>query len=92
MAHSQAHRRCNGKGKSIDRSTPWSEYIWNEQGYWFRTRNRPSGELEYEREYPQDTSEHNSTPRTLNVERDNSEEVSGMCSFEISVHNPMLTF
>jgi hypothetical protein len=81
MAHSRAHQRGNGKGKGIDRSTLWSEFAWDERGYWFSTRYNSSGELEYERAYPKNTSEPESTPRTLDVERENTEDISGMCSF-----------
>jgi hypothetical protein len=54
----------SSKGKDIDRSTPWSEYVWDAQGYWISTRKNPEGEWEYEYSYPE-TPETPETPRTV---------------------------
>jgi hypothetical protein len=36
------------KGKAIDMSTPWSEFFWDDRGYWISSRHGPSGGLEYD--------------------------------------------
>jgi len=40
------------KGKSIDKSTDWSEFIWDDRGYWFSSRLDSSGQPEYDYRYP----------------------------------------
>jgi hypothetical protein len=46
-------------GKSIDRSTAWSEYIWDESGqFWWSSRTGPSGEVEYDYRYPETEETH----------------------------------
>ena len=48
--------KINGKskgrkhGKSIDRSSPWSEYIWDQRGFYYSCRYGPDGQVEYK--YP----------------------------------------
>jgi hypothetical protein len=56
------------KGKDIDRSTEWTEYVWHdEEGYWYATRTGPTGELEYDYQYPQSRASQDQfeTPRSL---------------------------
>jgi hypothetical protein len=38
-------------GKAVDKSSPWSEHVWDEGGYWVSSRHGPSGELEYDYRY-----------------------------------------
>lgn len=42
-----ASRSKSSKGKDVDQSTPWSEYVWDDHGYWMSTRIGPTGEREY---------------------------------------------
>jgi hypothetical protein len=56
------------RGKSIDRSTAWSEFEWNESGrFWWASRLGPSGESEYDYRYPETEQTHQQkqeTPRS----------------------------
>lgn len=47
---SRASRR---KGKRPQYTSPWSEYVWDERGFWYKSRTGPSGELEYQYAYPE---------------------------------------
>jgi hypothetical protein len=49
------------KGKSASKETTWSEWEWNQAGYWEACRTNARGELEWRKETPQQP---NSTPRT----------------------------
>lgn len=42
------------RGKTIDRSTTWSEWIWDARGYHYCYRLDESGEYEYRYSYPND--------------------------------------
>ena len=58
--------RSKGKGKSQDRSTQWSDYQWDNRGFWFSSRLNASGEEEYEYRYPEPpktTEQQQATPR-----------------------------
>jgi hypothetical protein len=55
------------KGKATDRSTDWSEYEWDQRGYWISTRLDKYGEKEYDYRYPevaQTSQEQQNTPRS----------------------------
>jgi hypothetical protein len=56
------------KGKAIDKSSPWSEYAWDDRGYWYSSRYGPTGEVEYDYRYPETTTQtaeqEQATPRT----------------------------
>lgn len=54
------------KGKSVDKSTPWSENKWDdERQKWYATRLDPSGEVECQYYDPEETKESSvATPRT----------------------------
>jgi hypothetical protein len=51
---SSAPRMFTGhrKGKAVDKSSPWTEHVWHEGGYWVSSRYGPSGEFEYDFRYP----------------------------------------
>jgi hypothetical protein len=49
------------KGKSASKETTWSEWEWNQDGYWEACRTNARGEVEWRRDPPQQP---NSTPRT----------------------------
>ena len=55
------------KGKAIDRSSPWSEYDWDDRGFWFCSRYNENGDIEYKYQYAESTEptpeERASTPR-----------------------------
>ncbi len=56
------------KGKSKDLSTPWSEFAWDERGFFFASRYNESGDLEYiyKGENAEPTPEQRaSTPRSI---------------------------
>jgi hypothetical protein len=60
MAH-----QSRSAGKHADLSTDWSEWIWSEKdGYSYCTRYGPTGELEYDYFYPEETNP-DETPRTV---------------------------
>lgn len=40
------------KGKTTDRSTDWSEPVWDERGFYFLSRKNSSGAWEYDYRYP----------------------------------------
>lgn len=41
------------KGKKISPSTPaWSDWVWDDRGYYYRSRYNSSGQLDYEYDYP----------------------------------------
>jgi hypothetical protein len=56
------------KGKAIDRSSSWSDFTWDERGYWYASRYGPTGEVEYDYRYPETTTQteeqEQATPRT----------------------------
>jgi hypothetical protein len=56
------------KGKAIDRSSPWSEYVWDDRGYWYASRYGPTGDVEYDYRSPETTTQtaeqEQATPRT----------------------------
>ena len=52
------------KGKAIDMLTPWSEFFWDERGYWVSSRRGPSGELEYDYRYSKPAQTPGLTPLT----------------------------
>jgi hypothetical protein len=56
------------RGKSIDRSTAWSEFVWDESGqFWWSSRLGPSGQTEYDYRYPeteQTLQQKQETPRS----------------------------
>ena len=54
------------KGKAIDMSTAWSEFEWDERGYWIASRLDASGEREYDYRYPEVQTPQNqqNTPRS----------------------------
>ena len=62
-----AHR--DRKGKTVDRSTRstgWSELIWDDRGFWFKSRTNSAGETEYDYRYPegaQTPEQQQTTPR-----------------------------
>jgi len=57
-------RSKSSKGKGVDQSTPWSEYVWDDRGYWISTRTGPTGEQEYTYRDPEpQTTE--ATPRSF---------------------------
>ena len=56
------------RGKSIDRSTAWSDFVWDENGqFWWACRLGPSGQTEYDYRYPETEQTHQQkqeTPRS----------------------------
>jgi hypothetical protein len=56
------------RGKSIDRSTAWSEFVWDESGqFWWSSRLGPSGQAEYDYRRPETQQTHQQrqeTPRS----------------------------
>jgi hypothetical protein len=53
------------RGKSIDRSTAWSEFVWDESGqFWWASRSGPSGETEYDYRYPETEQTHQQRQET----------------------------
>jgi hypothetical protein len=56
------------RGKSIDRSTAWSEFEWDEsRQFWWSSRLGPSGQAEYDYRYPETPQTHQErqeTPRS----------------------------
>ncbi len=60
--------RSGRAGKSRDLSSAWSEFTWNEGGYWISSRYNESGKIEYTRRYPENTEptteQRASTPRS----------------------------
>jgi hypothetical protein len=44
------------KGKAVDKSSAWAQWIWDDRGFYVTSRYGPSGQVEYEYRYP-------STPR-----------------------------
>ncbi|RAL64209.1 hypothetical protein DID88_002101 [Monilinia fructigena] len=56
------HHEHKNKGKALDQSTPWTDLIWDDRGYWYQTRTGSTGEQEYY--YPSETEHRSATPRT----------------------------
>jgi hypothetical protein len=55
------------KGKATDRSTAWSDFEWDERGYWIASRLDASGKTEYDYRYPegaQTPENRQNTPRS----------------------------
>jgi hypothetical protein len=59
-----ASRSKSSKGKDVDQSTPWSEYVWDDRGYWISTRIGPTGEREYTYRDPEPQNTE-ATPRSF---------------------------
>lgn len=55
-----AHRER--RGKAVDRSTPWTEWAWHADGYWYSSRYNENGEVEYS--YPPEDTDLSGVPRT----------------------------
>ena len=52
-SRSRRQSKEKGKGKSIDRSTEWSDWVWDEDnGCWIASRTGPDGEPEYDYRLP----------------------------------------
>jgi hypothetical protein len=51
-----SHRR-HGKEREIDRSSPWSEQVWDTRGFWVSSRYGPDGAIEYDYQYPDNNQE-----------------------------------
>ena len=50
---SQRKGKGKGKGKGrADDTSAWSNWEWDEGGWWYKNRTGPSGQLEYQYEYP----------------------------------------
>ncbi|KAB8301557.1 hypothetical protein EYC80_003401 [Monilinia laxa] len=56
------HSEHKNKGKALDQSTPWTNWIWDDRGYWYQTRTGSTGEQEYY--CPSGTEHPSATPRT----------------------------
>jgi len=56
----------SGKGKGVDKSGPWSQWVWDDRGYYYSSRYGPGGELEYDYRYPEAKTpqQEQQTPRT----------------------------
>jgi len=53
------------RGKSIDRSTAWSEFEWDQSGqFWWASRLGPSGATEYDYRYPETEQTHQQRQET----------------------------
>lgn len=65
-----AARGGSKKGKAVDMSTAWSEWNFDDRGFWVSSRCNPAGELEYSYRYDtqqaQITSNPAAVPRTTN--------------------------
>jgi hypothetical protein len=45
------------KGKAVDKSSAWSEFSWDDRGYWYAHRYGPTGEVEYDYRYIETTTQ-----------------------------------
>jgi hypothetical protein len=53
------------RSKGIDRSTAWSEFVWDETGqFWRASRLGPSGQVEYDYRYPETEQTHQQRQET----------------------------
>jgi hypothetical protein len=57
------------KGKEVDKSSAWSQWMWDDRGVYVSTRYGPSGQLEYDFRYPSTSTDSAiereiATPRT----------------------------
>jgi len=43
----------SSKGKGVDRSSAWSQWTWDDRGYYYSSRYGPSGELVWAFRYPE---------------------------------------
>ncbi|KAI9640508.1 hypothetical protein NHQ30_011254 [Ciborinia camelliae] len=79
-----------GKGKGIDRSTPWSDLAWDAKGgYWYCSRMDPTGVEEYHR-YPASESVP-SSPKAQDPTGSNVASQSPMYSTPIKTSNTAYT-
>jgi hypothetical protein len=71
------------EGKSVDRSTQWSENTWDsESGRWYSMRLDPSGEPEYYYHQPSTFTDGDSVPRDLTFGGEDNSGNSGTESFQ----------
>jgi hypothetical protein len=57
----------SSKGKGVDKSSSWSQWQWDDRGFYVASRYGPSGSLEYDYRYPntqQTPQQEQQTPRT----------------------------
>jgi hypothetical protein len=58
-------------GKEVDYTSEWTEWTWDNRGFWFSSRHGPNGEIEFEYNYE------TSPPHASRQERESTPRFSG---------------
>ncbi|KAK0118618.1 hypothetical protein ONS95_007502 [Cadophora gregata] len=61
----------NAPSSSTDKSSSWSDWTWDQRGFWVSSRYGPSGTVEYDYKFsetPQTSKQDQATPRTADTD------------------------